>query len=113
MAQLGSLADVERILAELGERGYARAMPRRPGQKEIRFEQLLGGAEAHPDDAADTADTAAEPESGPVLGPVPGAGAVGGRPAVSTADGLETRVAALEDQVERLHAELNELRARG
>jgi hypothetical protein len=116
MAQLGSLADVERILAELGERGYARAMPRRPGQKEIRFEQLLGGAEAHPDDAADTADTAdtaAEPESGPVLGPVPGAGAGGGRPAVSTADGLETRLAALEDQVERLHAELNELRARG
>jgi uncharacterized protein YceH (UPF0502 family) len=112
MAQLGSLADVERILAELGERGYAQAMPRRPGQKEIRFEQLLGGAEAHPDEAA---DTAAEPESGPVpvRGPEPGAGAGGGRPAVSTADGLETRLAALEDQVERLHAELNELRARG
>lgn len=42
MATLGSLADVERILETLSERGYARRMPRRPGQKEDRFEQLLG-----------------------------------------------------------------------
>ncbi len=38
-----SLTDVERVLGELGERGYARRIPRRPGQKEDRFEQLLGG----------------------------------------------------------------------
>ena len=38
-----SLADVEQVLAELIERGYARRLERRPGQKEERFAQLLGG----------------------------------------------------------------------
>ena len=44
MAQFGSLADVEQVLGRLGERGYVRRQPRRPGQKEDRFVQLLGGA---------------------------------------------------------------------
>jgi uncharacterized protein len=43
MAHLGSLADVERVLSELGDKGYAERMGRRPGQKEDRFRQLLGG----------------------------------------------------------------------
>ena len=42
LAPLESLADVERVLRELGERGYARRLERRPGQKEDRFEHLLG-----------------------------------------------------------------------
>jgi uncharacterized protein YceH (UPF0502 family) len=44
MARVGSLDDVERILDTLSQRGYARRLDRRPGQKEDRFEQLLGGA---------------------------------------------------------------------
>ena len=44
MAHLPSLADVERVLGELGDKGYAERMGRRPGQKEDRFRQLLGGA---------------------------------------------------------------------
>ncbi|MBV9364091.1 MAG: DUF480 domain-containing protein [Solirubrobacterales bacterium] len=44
MAPLASLADVERVLGALSERGYARRLGRRPGQKEDRFEHLLGGA---------------------------------------------------------------------
>src|SRR5579864_8032220 len=44
MAQLDSLADVERVLQTLGEREYVRRIGRRPGQKEDRFEQLLGGS---------------------------------------------------------------------
>jgi uncharacterized protein YceH (UPF0502 family) len=43
MAPLASLEDVERVLDTLCSRGYARRLPRRPGQKEDRFEQLLGG----------------------------------------------------------------------
>ena len=42
MAPLDSLADVERVLTALGERDYARRLERRPGQKEDRFEHLLG-----------------------------------------------------------------------
>lgn len=42
MAHLASLADVERVLGELGDKGYAERMGRRPGQKEDRFRQLLG-----------------------------------------------------------------------
>ena len=40
-----TLPEVEQRLAELIERGYVRRLGRRPGQKEDRFEQLLGGDE--------------------------------------------------------------------
>lgn len=43
MAHLESLADVERVLGELADKGYAERLGRRPGQKEDRFRQLLGG----------------------------------------------------------------------
>ncbi len=42
MAHLESLAEVDRVLTALGERDYARRLGRRPGQKEDRFEHLLG-----------------------------------------------------------------------
>ena len=44
MASIASLSDVERVLSVLADRGYVRRLGRRPGQKEDRFEQLLGGA---------------------------------------------------------------------
>src|SRR3954464_8571167 len=40
----GSLAEVEETIRRLIERGYAERVDRRPGQKEDRFGQLLGGA---------------------------------------------------------------------
>ena len=43
MAHLVSLDDVERVLGELGDTGYAERMGRRPGQKEDRFRHLFGG----------------------------------------------------------------------
>jgi uncharacterized protein len=43
-----SLHDVERVLAELTERGYVADLGRRPGQKEDRWAQLLGGEVAQP-----------------------------------------------------------------
>ena len=51
MAPLQSLAEVERVLDELGGRGYARRLARRPGQKEDRFEHLLGGVAGDDDHA--------------------------------------------------------------
>lgn len=102
MATLGSLADVERVLSLLAERGYGRRLERRPGQKEDRFEQLLGG-ESEP-----------AGEGGGERGPGSegaGEGAPAGEDAPSDLD-LAHRVAALEAGVASLRAELAELRAR-
>jgi uncharacterized protein YceH (UPF0502 family) len=38
-----SADDVERALLELSERGLAERLPRRPGEREERWVQLLGG----------------------------------------------------------------------
>jgi uncharacterized protein YceH (UPF0502 family) len=77
-----ALADVERTLERLIERGYAVKVARRPGQKEDRFGHLLGeGSEQ------------AEPEDRP--------------PAAEPAfvdDPLEERVARLEREVAELRA---------
>ena len=43
MASIASLEHVDELLSALAQRGYARRLTRRPGQKEDRFEQLLGG----------------------------------------------------------------------
>jgi uncharacterized protein len=64
MASLGSLGDVERILTALGERDYVRRIGRRPGQKEDRFEHLLG-----PRDDGDATAPALAPASSPAHAP--------------------------------------------
>jgi uncharacterized protein YceH (UPF0502 family) len=89
MAQLPSLAAVEEILEALGERGYARRLGRRPGQKEDRFMHLLGG-EGPPGD-----DGHAEPPP-----PQPFRLAEPGAPSLSE------RVAALEAEVAELRKQL-------
>jgi uncharacterized protein YceH (UPF0502 family) len=76
--RFGSLDDVEAALASLIERKLAVRLPRRPGQKEERFAQLLGG------------DEGLEAET-PVTAP---------RPVEDRS--LETRVARLEEEVARL-----------
>jgi uncharacterized protein len=96
MAHLDTLADVAGVLDELAERGYAERMARRPGQKEERFRQLLGGG---------------GPEAGePIDGPVAAGGFDEPVPAAAQhRDGLEERVAALEAEVAQLRAQLAEL----
>jgi uncharacterized protein YceH (UPF0502 family) len=118
MAPMASLADVERVLGALSEGGYARRIGRRPGQKEDRFEHLLGGAgEAEPAMPAQAA-LAAAPVAAAVLPasvatqPGPGAMQHAVTPAATDGDGsLAARVAALEAEVASLRAELDELRA--
>jgi uncharacterized protein len=86
MANVGSLEDLERVLETLVERGYARRLDRRPGQKEDRFEHLLGPQ------VDSEAVTAASDEPGP--------------PEPVIRDGLEARVDALEAQVAELREQL-------
>jgi hypothetical protein len=90
IASLGSLGEVDRVLATLTERGYARRIDRRPGQKEDRFEQLLGSQSA--------------PDSGDVSEAQAGSGR-----AVED-DGLESRVVSLEAEVAELREQLAALR---
>jgi uncharacterized protein YceH (UPF0502 family) len=126
MAPLASLADVEQVLSALTEREYVRRIGRRPGQKEDRFEQLLGGggggeAEAPaPAYASSPSESYAPPEApayAPPAAPAPAYAPTPAAPPVvtetSAPDGngeLAERVAALEAEVASLRAELDELR---
>ncbi len=85
-----TLDDVERTLDTLIERELAVRLERRPGQKEERYAQLLGGEPA-----------GAAAEGLPVVGAVP-------RSAPGAA-GLEERISSLETQVAALRVALEEL----
>jgi len=102
MARLASLADVERALDLLCERGHARRMQRRPGQKEERFEHLFGGASAT-EFPADLDPRV--PERGAAPPAVP-------RIAEPPADGdLAGRISEREAEVSALREELSALRS--
>ncbi len=70
----GTLDDVQRALDALAEADLVRRLPRRPGQSQDRWEQLLGGGD--PEEAT--------------------------APASAPSAGLEERVARLEEQVAEL-----------
>ncbi len=91
MASIASLEEVDRILEQLIERDYVRRLERRPGQKEDRFEQLLGG---------DAPEVTRDSITGPGLVPAP----------APIDDDLLARVAALEAEVAALRDELQMLR---
>ena len=103
MASIASLSDAEHVLSVLADRGYVRRLGRRPGQKEDRFEQLLGGSGEH----ADSGEIASTPAPAPPTAPVPTAHTA--TPARADGD-LEARVRALEADVAALRAELARLR---
>jgi len=117
MAPLASLDEVERVLGVLSERGYARRIGRRPGQKEDRFEHLLGGAGDGEPRAPTPSQvqmpapvTASAPAGTPAVAPL-GASPEFAPPAPDGDADLAERVAALESEVASLRAELDELRA--
>jgi uncharacterized protein YceH (UPF0502 family) len=122
MVPFESLDAVEAVLRSLGDKGYARRVERRPGQKEDRFEQLLGGADT---DEVPSIAQAAPPQHDPVPpqhdpvppqhdpvppqhDPVPPARPV--TAAEPVRDGLSARVDTLEAEVAALRAELRQLR---
>jgi uncharacterized protein YceH (UPF0502 family) len=73
-----SLATLEEMLSRLIERDLVERLPRQPGQKEVRYRQLLGGEDAEP-------VAVAEPHRD---------------------SDLAQRVAALEERIARLESEL-------
>jgi uncharacterized protein len=90
MHPFADLAAIEDVLHRLGDRGLVVRLARRPGQKEDRFAQRLGGD--------------AEPEAAevPVVAPAPAP--------VPAGDDLATRVERLERAVDELRAEVQALR---
>ncbi|HVO53569.1 MAG TPA: DUF480 domain-containing protein [Solirubrobacterales bacterium] len=95
--QFADLAAVQETLDRLVARGLVARHPRRPGQKEERYEQLLGGGAEAPTSVS-AAEVAGEPEVGP------------------TAEAPHEDAAAAEpqppgeDRLDRLERELDELR---
>jgi uncharacterized protein YceH (UPF0502 family) len=112
MVALASLADVERILADLSDRDYVRRIGRRPGQKEDRFVQLLGGEGAAAADESPAALAASFAPSAYVTDPTrsdaPRSDAPRSDPPASAPE-LVARVSALEQEVAALRARLEEL----
>jgi len=116
------LAAVQEVLERLIERGYVVRHARRPGQKEDRFEQVLGGGEAEATDARSTfsPDDAERSTLGPGDGPkddrAPEAGpkddrGVGDEEFVSVAEDPTPAEAADEvDRLDRLETELLDLK---
>jgi uncharacterized protein len=105
LAPLDSLAEVERVLAALAEHECAVRLERRPGQKEDRFQQLLGGGLYPPPASVQPVFAGPTPALRPsVLAPAPAV-------AVAVDPGLAARVAALEAEVASLRAELSALRS--
>jgi hypothetical protein len=103
MATISSLDGVERVIAQLTDRGYVRRVPRRPGQKEDRFEHLLGEHVEAPDAiSAPVAPGAPRPIDAPAHAAPP-----------RNDRDLEARVRALEADVAELREELARLREDG
>ena len=94
MHEFAAIDDVEATLQRLGsgDAQLVREMPRRPGQKEVRWAHLLSGVAA----AAPAAEGTAE----------------SGLPQKETSEPLSTRVHRLEEHVAALAAELAALKAR-
>jgi uncharacterized protein len=128
MAPLATLEEVERVLSELGERGYVRRLPRRPGQKEDRFEQILGGDGGEDVRSGEGARSGEGSRPGEDVRSIPAGSdrALAPSPTVSdhagpsspADEGLEDRVAELEalmadvrNEVIELRAEVSQLRA--
>jgi uncharacterized protein YceH (UPF0502 family) len=115
MAPMNGLGDVERVLGELQERDYVRRIGRRPGQKEDRFVQLLGGDAGVGEAAAGDRASPALASTGAVIPAPPADASTASAATRDTATPpahdpvLEQRVAALEDQVAELRAQLDEL----
>jgi uncharacterized protein YceH (UPF0502 family) len=97
------LAAVQATLDGLVGRGYVARHERRPGQKELRYEQLLGGFEEAPTASAPVAPAAED-------GDPAGGSEAGSAPAVPPPDAGPGLVPA-EDRLTRLERELAELRA--
>jgi uncharacterized protein YceH (UPF0502 family) len=107
--RLHGFADLSAIQTALDgpvERGYVARHERRPGQKELRYEQLLGGFAEEGEDSAATATDKSDLAGGEQAS----AASVTGATAAAEPDSDAGLVPA-EDRLTRLERELAELRA--
>ncbi|HEX4684260.1 MAG TPA: YceH family protein [Gemmatimonadaceae bacterium] len=95
LAEFGSPQDADATIAALRQRDLATEMPRRPGQKEARYAQLLGGP---PGDANDMSDAMTDAAVEQVVAGSRGAHA--------------DRIAELESTIDEIRREIAELRER-
>ena len=115
MVELPSVDDVQAQLAVLAEHseGLARPMPRRPGQKEDRWQQIVAapwGAEAgSTDDGAGDRDVPPHPDPDRDASVPPGAAAPDPGPQAEL-ELVRRALAALRDEVAVLRRDLDELR---
>ncbi len=98
MAPMSSLEEVDRVLGVLIDRGYARRLGRRPGQKEDRFQHLLGDT-AEADLAVAEAEVGTQPQAETVS------------ETLAHGPSLLERVAALEDEIAALRLEVAQMRS--
>jgi uncharacterized protein len=98
MQRFGSPEEVEHALDSLIDRSLVARLPRRPGQKEQRYAQLLGGGEA---DGVEPAATAVDSRWD---------GLGSAEAADPRVHALETRVGRLEEELVRIRAALETLR---
>ncbi len=96
LQRFADLDAVHATLARLIERGHVAELPRQPGQKEERYQQLLGGADGSDEPAAQPAPA---PQAPVAQAPAP------------TPPADDERIAALEREVAALRAELAAMRA--
>jgi uncharacterized protein len=120
------LAAVQEVLERLIERNYVVRHPRRPGQKEDRYEQLLGGAGDETEAAEPVRSTLGPPDEarsslgpvdgpkddhGPEAGPKDDRAPEGGEEFVSVAEDPTPAEADAEvDRLDRLEGELLDLK---
>ena len=100
MVPFGSLEAVDETLEQLADRGYVRNTGRRPGQKEDRFEQLLGGAQS-----------VSAPADAPPVVVSPTATTTATDAPSPPRDRLAERVTVLESELAALRAKIEELQA--
>jgi uncharacterized protein len=102
MHPFAALDEVHETLEQLIARGLVERLPRRPGQKEERYRQLLGERDGEDGDAADELAFRAPGGVGP-------SSSANGAPALNgAAHELEARVATLEREMAELRALLSE-----
>ncbi|MFZ2050190.1 MAG: YceH family protein [Solirubrobacteraceae bacterium] len=107
MHPFADLAEVEQTLARLIDRELVSSVLRRPGQKEERYMQLLGGEEEQAErGASGVSEPAKERPAG--MGP---ASPIARAPAPAPPAGAERELAELRERVQRLEREMESLKA--
>jgi uncharacterized protein YceH (UPF0502 family) len=106
MHAFADLAAVEATLERLIERELAVRLTRRPGQKEERYAQLLGGGPGDDEAASTSPDATAALTESPALTQAPALAPATSAPARDELVALERRIARLEREIESLREAL-------